>query len=90
MRFQLCSLYDMKVRVFMRPFTVAHVSMAQEALASAVNDPEHPCSAHPEDYTLFHIGTFDDDTGRIDSFSQPVHVALASSYQKKEMAYVQQ
>ena len=40
-------------------------TMAQRAFNDCVNDAEHNFGRHPEDYTLFKIGEFDDQTAEI-------------------------
>ncbi len=29
------------------------------------SDKEHPCGQHPEDYSLFRLGNFEDQTGKL-------------------------
>lgn len=66
---------DKKARAYCTPFFQAHADVGLRAFRIAVNDPTHPMALHPEDYSLWVIGTFDDSTGVITPQPTPVHVA---------------
>ena len=40
-------------------------AIAIRTFADCVNDPDHAFGKNPHDYTIFFIGTFDDETGLI-------------------------
>lgn len=56
---------DRALDAFMRPFFVPSVGMAIRSFQDEVNraDKENAIYNHPEDYDLFHIASFDEDTG---------------------------
>lgn len=59
-----CAVYDHAASAFMLPFQVPRDAVAVRAFTDAVNSKAgHPMSEHPEDYTLFLIGEFDDSKG---------------------------
>jgi len=59
------AIWDDKAKAYMQPFFLPTVGMATRTVGDCVNDPKHNFGMHPEDYTLFRIGTFEDDTGSL-------------------------
>ena len=49
----------------MRPFFEQAKGLAIRAFADLVNDPSTVVGKHPQDFTLFEIGNFDQDNGEI-------------------------
>ncbi|WNK12845.1 MAG: nonstructural protein [Microvirus sp.] len=69
---QIFSVLDRKAKNYNLPFYCPTIEVAQRAFAQSVNDPASGMAyTHPEDFTLYHIGTFDDETGYTTSF-EPV------------------
>ncbi|AXL15275.1 nonstructural protein [Microviridae sp.] len=67
MKHYIFSIYDSKAEAYLPPFFLHQMAMARRAFHDAVNNPESQINKHPADYTLFQIGTFDDDDGIIES-----------------------
>lgn len=63
MKQQQISVYDSKAKCFITPFFMQNTEVAKRLFQQAINDPAHNISKNPSDYTLFHVGEFDDDTG---------------------------
>lgn len=59
------TIRDGACEAFMRPFFAQAAGAAIREFADLANNPEHPVGQHPEDYTLFEIGWFDEATGEI-------------------------
>lgn len=59
------TIYDSKSEIYTQPFFQATDAVAQRAFQDLINDPEHPFGRHPQDYTLFALGTFDDSNAEI-------------------------
>lgn len=59
-----CTIYDSAVEAYMRPFFVPAVGAAMRAFTDEVNNPQGDMFKHPEDYVLFELGEWDDQTGR--------------------------
>ena len=59
------SIYDSKAKSYLPPFHMPNDDMALRVFQDCVSDPNHAFGKHPEDYTLFHLGSFDDETGII-------------------------
>lgn len=77
------SAFDAKLAVFDAPFYMLTDAAAIRAFSDQVNDSSgQSCLAkwnrHPEDYSLFRIGEFNDQTGEI-VCSKPVSLVTASA-----------
>lgn len=66
MLMQIFAIYDSKAEVYNKPFYELTIASAIRAFSDAANDTQTAFAKHPADYTLFHIGTFDDATAKID------------------------
>lgn len=65
------TIYDQKAEAYLPPFFMPTAGMATRTFADCVNQEDHRFNAHPSDYTLFEIGTFDDSTGTIEPETVP-------------------
>lgn len=65
MKTKIYTIFDSKAEAFNAPFYFQHDAQAIRGFADAVNSPESHIGMHPEDYTLFVIGTYDDETAEI-------------------------
>nr|UXQ88125.1 MAG: nonstructural protein [Microvirus sp.] len=62
---KIYSVYDSKAETYTPPFFQHREAMALRTFADCCNDDGHTFGKHPEDYTLFDLGTYDDDNGCI-------------------------
>nr|UXQ88138.1 MAG: nonstructural protein [Microvirus sp.] len=65
MNFNIYSVYDSKAECYTLPFYMKHEGEALRTFKNWANNPDHPIGQHPSDYTLFQIGTFDDEIAMI-------------------------
>lgn len=56
---QIYSIYDVKAETYNTPFFMPNEAMALRAFKDAIQDKNHEFSRNPEDYSLFHLGSFD-------------------------------
>jgi len=61
----LYAIYDSKAKVYNVPFAMINHGVALRASKDMANDPKSQTSKTPEDFTLFHIGTYDDEFAKI-------------------------
>ncbi len=61
------SIFDGAAKIYTQPFCCGNDEVAIRHFATSVNNIEHPIGAHPGDYTLFGIGTYDDQTANMQS-----------------------
>jgi len=59
---KIFTIHDIKASAYLPPFFMPQTGMALRVFGDCINDQEHQFSNHPEDYTLFALGTFDDQT----------------------------
>jgi hypothetical protein len=76
---QVFSIFDAKAKAFSDPIYLPNVAIAERAFKIAANDPTSHICQTPTDYTLFHLGEWDDETGTQTPIS-PLSIGLASSY----------
>lgn len=63
MRHFAVAVRDVKADGFAAPFFVPTLGMAERSFSDEVNRAESPMFAHAEDYSLYHVGFFEDDGG---------------------------
>lgn len=76
MKIKVYSIFDVKGGVYNTPFFQKEDGLAARAFADLANDPNTTVNRHPEDFSLFRIAEFDDNSGKIRS-EMPVHIANA-------------
>jgi len=59
----IVAVKDRAVDAYNRPFYVPTIGAAIRSFTDEVNRNESEMNAHPEDYDLYDMGTFDDQTG---------------------------
>lgn len=69
------SVFDSRTLAYLPPFFLQSAPQAERAIGDCVNDPKHEFGKHPEDYTLFALGTFDDLKGSFELLATPAPVA---------------
>lgn len=50
---------------FNTPFSFHRKEQAMRTFSDCLKSPEHQFSKNPQDYTLFEIGSYDDESGQI-------------------------
>lgn len=60
MLFKMFTVYDSAAGAYVAPFFLAATGQALRQFTDAVNDPASSLCQHPEDYTLYEIGTYED------------------------------
>ncbi len=76
MKHSVFTIYDSKVDAFLPPFYMQTKPAAIRAITDTMNDPSHQFAKHPEDYTLFYLGQFDDGTATFDLEKTPISLCL--------------
>lgn len=76
MKISVFSVYDSKTDAFMQPIFLQTKPAAIRAITDCVQDPTHQFAAHPEDYTLFYLGQFDDSNGTFDLEKTPISLCV--------------
>lgn len=65
MKLVVCSVFDSAMNAFARPMFVPAAGVAVRSFADEINRQaqDNPLYAHPDDYTMFDLGLFDEDSG---------------------------
>ncbi len=58
------SIYDTASALYSRPFFCQSDGEAVRLFVDLASDADHPVGKHPEDYSLFRTGQFDDCKGK--------------------------
>lgn len=82
MKRDVCSVYDRASQLFGQPIFVPSTGVAIRSFSDEVarKGDDNPIAKHPEDYELFHLGTFDDERGTFEALSDvtgPVRLVRA-------------
>lgn len=81
---QVLSAFDKKARSFLQPFYASHMDVGVRSFKEAANTPEHQVCKHAQDFALYRLGQWDDESGKFELFPQPVHLAEALALKKSE------
>ena len=73
----MIAVKDAKVGSYARPVPVVNAATGVRAFPDAVNDPSTEYHKHPEDYTIWELGSFDDQTGLFTNLDTPIQLANA-------------
>lgn len=84
MIFKIFTIYDDKAKAYIAPFVLPEDGMAIRTFAECANSLEHQFGKHPEDYTLFRIGTFCDTNANINLETTPTSLGKAIEYKQLE------
>lgn len=82
MKFELFAVLDAKAGFFGQLFWEQRREMAIRQFSDAVNDGSNPNNMwyrHPEDFTLYALGEYDNETGRVSSLPVLEAVVTASA-----------
>lgn len=64
MQNKIFTIYDSKAKAYITPFFMHEEGMAIRVFSDCINDTTHQFGKHPEDYTLFTIGSWDDQKSK--------------------------
>lgn len=74
---KMFSIRDAKSELFNIPFMKATEGEAERDFRSVVNDEKSFPHKYPEDFDLYHLGTYDDNTGKVEPLDTPRHMVKA-------------
>lgn len=80
LKLNVYAIYDSKSKQYENPFYVRMRGEALRMFADETNRPESKIYKHPEDYTLFELGTYSPDSGRYDSLDTPHSCGVAIEF----------
>lgn len=83
---KIFAIYDSKAHYYRRPFFMKTKGEAVRGFVDVVNDGKSEISLHPEDFTLFHIGDYDEDRGKVTDLGTNVSLGVAIEYLREDYA----
>lgn len=79
------TVYDQKADAYLPPWIMPRTEMARRVFSDCVNSTDHQFAAHPEDYTLFCLGDWNDETAEFRPYPQgPRSLGVAIEYKRSE------
>lgn len=67
MKLFVVAIRDRAVDAFLRPWYVRSTGEALRVFTDSLNTPDSQMKVHPEDYDLYALGTFVEETGLFDT-----------------------
>lgn len=71
---------DMKAEAFLQPYYSPNVGSAVRAFGDACNEANSPFNKHPNDYVLYEIATYDDNTAEFASLTPIKMLGCAADF----------
>lgn len=81
---KIFSCFDSKIGSYGKPFFVRSVGEALREYVQVSNDDSTMIGKHPQDFCLFHIGNFDDETASIEMLECPHSLGVAKEFVKED------
>lgn len=78
---KMYSVRDAKGEIFHPPHYLRSHGEAERTFHQLVKDEKSMISKFPEDYDLYYLGDYDDNTGKITPLDTPTHIAKAVQFQ---------
>lgn len=66
MKLNAYATYDTAAAVYSRPFFANSDGEVMRSFQDIATDADHPIGAHPEDYSLHRIGSYNDQTAKLE------------------------
>nr|AVQ10197.1 DNA binding protein VP4 [Gokushovirinae environmental samples] len=84
MKMHMFAVQDVQAQAFMQPMFCQSQGVAIRMIADEVNRPaqDNVLYQHPEDFRLFSLGSWDNESGAFDLAPQPVLVVDASALKR--------
>lgn len=79
---KIVAIRDRAVDAFGQPIFVVALGQGIRSFMDEMNNKESSLAAHPEDYDLYHIGEFDEDTGLLIACTPPKMIAVGKDMAK--------
>lgn len=81
---KIFTIWDAKSESYGQPFSRLTKGIAIRDFGDDVNRSDNHISKHPEDYSLFEIGEYDDSTATYTNLENKVPLGSAMEYKKTE------
>lgn len=82
MELKVFSIRDSKAEIYNQPFFNKSHGEAERNFQMLIADEKSMVSKYPEDFDLYFIGTYDDESGKLDPLPTPQHVVKGIALKK--------
>lgn len=82
MEHKIYSIFDSAVSAYLQPFCAQTKGHAVRMFSDTVNDESSMFFKHPEDYTLFELGSWTDDDAKYTLHAAPISVGVAIEFKR--------
>lgn len=85
MLLQIIAVRDRQANIYGQPQAVANLGAAIRSFGDEINraDKQNVMFMHPEDFDLYHLGEYDDNTGAIEKIEPPKQIAVGINYKQQ-------
>ncbi len=80
MLIKIFAVHDSAAKAYLPPFFMLQEGQATRTFQDCVNSEDHKFYHHPADYTLFHLGNFDDENATFEPLSIPTSLGNGVEY----------
>lgn len=82
MKRAIVAIKDRASNGFGQPFFVAAIGQAIRSFQDEINRaaPDNDLNKHPDDFDLYQLGIFDDDTGSIEVMTPPMQIGIGKNF----------
>jgi len=77
---QIFTIYDSKIESYMKPFYASTKGEAVRMFSDGLKEGDSLIAKHPEDFTLFHLGEYDDSSARFSPLETPHSLGVGSEF----------
>lgn len=75
MKFKIFSIKDHALDAYMRPWYAQSTGQAVRMFQDEINNPQSEMHKHPDDYDLYELGDWDEETAEFKNLGTPKQVA---------------
>ena len=80
MQQQMYSIYDSVQEIYHQPHFMINEAAALRQFADMANDEQSNVNKHPTDYSLWHVGSYEDTTATIELLDTPKRLCYANEH----------
>lgn len=82
---KMFAIMDKKAECYRFPFFQASSGLAVRVFTDGANDPRSELCKYPEDFEMYELGKFDEDTGKLTPHSSPILMGVAKDFKKPDL-----
>lgn len=84
MKTKVFSIYDSKAELFAKPFHAINSGVVIRQFQEMAGNNQNDIGKYPEDFTLFELAEYDEETGKFTNHPTPISHGVAIQFINKE------